>query len=73
VVIAIDNAAFWYQSSDLNLFGRLMFLRSTPFTFLGWEFDDLRLTFDDVIFRNRKVVFTPTHETPLALKPKTLQ
>jgi hypothetical protein len=46
-LIAIDSAAFWYQSSDLNLFGRLEFMRSTPLAFLDWEFGDLRLTFDD--------------------------
>jgi len=45
--IAIDDAAFSYQSSDLKTFGRLTILRSTPHIFSDLELADLRLNFDD--------------------------
>ena len=46
-LIAIDDAAFLYQSSNLEILDRLAALRSMPFVFLDRELGDLRLNFGD--------------------------
>jgi hypothetical protein len=47
VLIAIDDAAFLYQSSNLEILDRLADLRSKPFAFLDRELGNLRSNFND--------------------------
>jgi hypothetical protein len=49
-LIAIDSAAFLYQSSALNVFGCLTFLRSTPFGLSDWELGVLQSSFGEALF-----------------------
>jgi hypothetical protein len=59
-LIAIDDAAFWYQPSDLKIFGRLTILRPTLFVFLDLDVSDLRSNFDDAsAFATQKWYLSP--------------
>jgi hypothetical protein len=62
-LIAIDSAAFSYQSSNLEIFNRLPVLRSTPFVFLDRELGDLRPNLSDA-----STFATATYLLPLRTK-----